>query len=91
MPCWTAAASVQQSRLAVKADPFEDKKNRESREDFAPDGKLGDIASDRVLDDPMRSTSFGDQECTEPPALSEFISDDALVNQDAEAPKPCLS
>ena len=58
---------AQQPHLAVKAAILEDK-TRESLEDFAQDGRLGDISSDRVLD-PMRLTSFGDQEYTEPPAL----------------------
>ena len=68
----------QQPRFAVKADILEDKKTRESLEDFAQDGRLRDISSDRVHD-PMRLTSFGDQDYTEPPALP--CRDDALVNQ----------
>ena len=48
--------------------------------------KHGDISSARVDDDPMRLTSFSDQESTEPPALSE-CSDGALVDEGAEAPK----
>ena len=71
---------AQQPRLAMKADALEDKKTRESTEDFAQDGRLGDITSDRVHD-PMRLTSFGDQGYTEPPALP--CKNDALV-------KPCL-
>ena len=59
---------AQQPRLVVKADVLEDKKTRESREDFAPDGRLGDISSDRVHD-PMRLTSFDEQQYIEPPAL----------------------
>ena len=39
---------TQQPRLVVKANVLEDKKTRESREDFAPDGRLKDISSDRV-------------------------------------------
>ena len=69
---------AQQPRLAVKVDVLEDKKTCESREDFAQDGRLGDISSDRVHD-PMRLTSFGDQDYTEPPALP--CRDDALVSQ----------
>ena len=50
-----------QPRLAMKADVQEDKTTRESTEDFAQDGRLGDISyisSDRVHD-PMRLASFG--------------------------------
>ena len=79
---------AQQPRLAMKADVLEDKKTRESTEDFAQDGRLGDISSDRVHD-PMRLTSFGDQDYTDPPALP--CRDDALVNQGHEVAKPCLS
>ena len=39
---------AQQPRLVVKADVLEGKKTRESRKDFAPDGRLEDIPSDRV-------------------------------------------
>ena len=77
-----------QPRLAMKADVQEDKKNRESTEDFAQDGRLGDISSDRVHD-PMRLTSFGDKDYTEPPALP--CRDDALVNQGHKVANPCLS
>ena len=45
----------------MKVDVLEDKKTRESREDFTQGGRLGDILSDRVHD-PMRLTSFGDQD-----------------------------
>ena len=79
---------AQQPRLAVKTDVLDDKETSESREDFAPDGRLGDISSDRVHD-PMRLTSFGDQEYIKPPALP--CRDDALVNQGHEVPIPCLS
>ena len=34
----------------MKADVLEDKKTRESREDFVQDGRLGDISSDRFHD-----------------------------------------
>ena len=71
----------------MKAGVLEDKKTRESTEDFAH-GRLGDISSDRVHD-PMRLTSFGDQHYTEPPALP--CRDDALVNQGHEVAKPCFS
>ena len=79
---------AQQPRLAVKADVQQDKETRESTEYFAQDGRLGDISSDPVHD-PMRLTSFGHQDYTEPPALP--CRDDALVNQDQEMAKPCLS
>ena len=79
---------AQQPRLAVKADVLDDEKTRESREDFVPDGRLGDVSSDRIHD-PMRLTSFGDQGYIEPPALP--CRDDALVNQGPEVPKLCLS
>ena len=79
---------AQQPRLAMKADVLEDKKIRESTEDFAQDGRLRDIPSDRVHD-PMRLTIFGDQDYTETPALP--CRDDALVNQGHEVAKPCLS
>ena len=77
-----------QPSLAMKADVQGDKKTRESTEDFTQDGILGDISSDRVHD-PMRLTSFGDKDYTEPPALPS--RDDALVNQGHEVAKPCLS
>ena len=77
-----------QPRLAMKADVQEDKKTREITEDFAQDGRLGDISSDRVHD-PMHLTSFGDKDYTEPPAFP--CRDDALVNQGHEVAKPCLS
>ena len=77
-----------QPRLAVKADVQEDKKTRKSTEDFAQNGILGDISSDRVHD-PMRLTSFGDKDYIKHPALP--CSDDALVNQGHEVAKPCLS
>ena len=79
---------AQQPRLAMNADVLEDKKTRESTEDFTQDGILGDISSDRVHD-PMRLTSFGDQDYTEPPALP--CRDDAPVNQGHGVAKPCLS
>ena len=52
---------VQQPRLVVKADVLKYKEICESREDFAPGGKMGDISSDRVHD-LMCLTSFDDQE-----------------------------
>ena len=79
---------AQQPRLAMKADVLEDKKTRESMEDFARDERLGDIFSDRA-NDPMRLTSFGDQDYTEPPALP--CRNEALVNEGHEVAKPCLT
>ena len=55
----------------------------------ADDEKHGDISSDQINDDPTRLTSFGD-ESTEPPAPT-ISSDNALIDKDAEAPKPCIS
>ena len=79
---------AQQPRLGMEADVLEDKKTGESTENFAENGRLGDISSDRVSD-PMRWTSFGDQGYTEPPALP--CRDDALANQGHEVAKPCFS
>ena len=76
-----------QPRLVMEADVQEDKKTRESTEDFAQDGILGDISSD-LVHDLMRLTSFGDKDYTESPALPS--RDDALVNQGHEVAKPCL-
>ena len=39
----------------------------------------------------MRLTGFDVQEYAESPALSEYISDDALVSQGAKVPTPFLS
>jgi hypothetical protein len=77
-----------QPRLAMEADVKEDDKTREGVEDFAQDGILGDISSDRAHD-PTSLTSLGDNDCTDPPALPS--RDDALVNQSHEVAKPCLS
>ena len=77
-----------QPHLAMKADVQEDKKTRESTEDFAQDGILGDVSSDRVHD-PMRLTGFGDKDYTEPPTLP--CRDNTLVNQSHKVAKPCLS
>ena len=79
---------AQQPRLAMNADVLENKKTRESTEDFAQDGRLGDTSSDQVHD-PMRLIIFGDQDYTEPPALP--CRDDTLINQGHEVAKPCLS
>ena len=54
---------AKQPRLAMKPDVLDNKKTRKSTEDFAQDGRLGDISSDRVHD-PMCLTSFGDQDYT---------------------------
>ena len=54
------------------------------------DKKYGDILSARVDDDPMRFISFGDQEFIELSTDTEKVIGDALVDEGAEAPKPCL-
>ena len=81
---------AQQPRLATEANVEPDMKTRKRTEDAVADrAKQGDNnSSARVDHDPMRLTSFGD-DSTEPPALP--CRDDALVDQGAEAPKPCLS
>ena len=62
-------------------------KTREGMEGVVADNeKYEDISSARVDDDPMRLTSFGDQESTESLALSE-CRDDALVDEGAEGPR----
>ena len=67
-------------------------KTRECMEGAAADDeKYGDLASVRVDDDPMRLTSFGNQEFTELSPASEKGIGDALVNEGAEVPKPYLS
>ena len=58
-------------------------------EDGAADEKCGDTSSARVDDNPMRRTSFGDQELTESSALTK-CSDDALATK-APKRKPRLS
>ena len=57
-PAGVQQLRAQQPRLTVKEDTPGDKKTRESRKGFAPDGRLGDILSDRVHDDPVRLISF---------------------------------
>ena len=42
-PAGLQQPQAQQQRLAVKADAFKDKKTRESREDFARNGRFKDI------------------------------------------------
>ena len=66
-------------------------KTRERMEGAAADDdKYGDISSALVDDEPMHLTSSGDQESAEPLLASEKGIDDALVDEDAEAPKPHL-
>ena len=51
---------VQQPRLVVKADAFQDKNVGESKKGCSPDGRLEDISSVQVEDDPRGWTSFGE-------------------------------
>ena len=78
---------AQQPHLAITADGKQDKKTRDSTDDVAPDERYGDISCVRVKD-PISQTSFGDEEYAELPALAES-SDNALVDEGTEAPKPC--
>ena len=88
-PAGLQQLQAQQPRLVVKAGAFLDKRDRENKEAFAPHGRSGDISSNRVHDDPMGWTSFGNT--TVLSALTIICSDDALVNEGPEASKPCLS
>ena len=79
---------VRHSRLAVKADVFQDKKNPDRKEDVATYERLEDIPSVRV-DDPMSQTSSSDPaKLLEAPEKS---IGDALVDEGAEASEPSLS
>ena len=80
---------AQQPRLAAKEDEEQDIKTHERTEGAAVDDKkCGDISSARVYDNPTSLASFGN--LPKPPVLPEFIDND-LVDEGAEAPKPCLS
>ena len=82
---------AQQPRLVAEADVKLDIKTRERVEGAAADDeKYGEISSARVDDDPMRLTSFGDQEFTEPSLAPEKDIGDVPVDEGAEAPKPHL-
>ena len=83
---------VRQPRLTMEADVPADKKTRERTEGAAAavQAKHGDSCpAKRVQAGPMSSTSFGD-DFTGPPTLP-YSRDDALVDNDAVAPKSCLS
>ena len=81
---------VRQSRLAMEADVTSDTKTRNRMEDVAVERVIsGDSSSAEVDPDPMLLTSFGD-DSNRPPALP-CSRHDALVDNDAAAPKPCLS
>ena len=79
-----------QPRLAPEADVEPDTKARKRTEDAAADrAKHGDRSSSfRVDHDPMCMINFGD-DSTEPPAPKKSVGD-ALVDEGAEALKPCL-
>ena len=82
---------AQHPRLAAKSDVNLDMTTRERMKGAAADDeKYRDISSAWVDDDPMRLTSFRNQESTETSALSKK-SDDALVDEGAKAPKSRLS
>ena len=79
---------AQQPRLLTETNVKIDIKSRKHMECAAANGiKHGYTSFARVDHDPMRQTSFGD-DFTESPAL--ICRDDALVDEGAEAPKPCL-
>ena len=68
-----------------------DRNTRERTDSAAADEETyGDTSSARVDHDPMRLTSFGNQEFTEPSLAPEKNIGDALINEGAEAPKPHL-
>ena len=81
---------ARQPRLATEADVEPDTETRKRMEDAAADrAKHGDKSSStRVDHNPIRLISFGD-DTTEPPVPERSIRD-ALVDEGAEAPKPCL-
>ena len=79
---------ARQPRLAAKTDVKQYKNTCDRKEDVAPDERYGDISSVRATD-PMSQTSFGDKKFTEPSALPK-CSDNALVDEGIEAPKPHL-
>ena len=74
----------------MEADVEQDMETQARKKDAAADAKFGDILSVEADDDPTSLTSFGDKEFTESLAPTKY-SGDALVDQDAEAPKLCLS
>ena len=81
---------VRQPRLAMEADGPADEKTRERTEgaDKAVQAMHGDsFFANRLDPDPICSTSFGVK--VEPPSLP--CRDDVVVENDAAAPKSCLS
>ena len=80
---------AQQPRLAAKADVKQDKNTHDRKKGVAPDERYRDLSSVRIAD-PMSQASFGDEEFTEPSALTK-CSDGALVDEGTKAPKPRLS
>ena len=82
---------ARQPRLAMEADAPSDTKTHKRMEDaVAVQAKHGGSCSANQVDpDPMCLTSFGN-DSTGPPALP-CTMDDALVDNGAAAPKPCLS
>ena len=81
---------AQQTRLAIEAEIETYMKTCKRTEGTAADVvKHGGTSSARVDHDPMRQTSFGEENSTEPPAFP-ICRDDALVDEGAKAPKLCL-
>ena len=82
---------AQQPRLAMEADITKDAKTRKRTEGAATAERVisGYNSSTEVDPDPICPASFGD-DSTGPPALP-CSRDDALVDNGASVPKPCLS
>ena len=82
---------ARQPPLTMEADVPSETKTRKRMEDAAAvQAKHGDSCSAKKVDpDPMCLTSLGD-DSTGPPAFS-CTTDDALVDNGAVTPKPCLS
>ena len=77
-------------RLATEADVLTDTKTRKCVKDVASAQVISGYNSSAQVDiDPMCLTSFSDNS-TGPPALP-YARDDALIDNGAAAPKPCLS
>ena len=82
---------TRQPRLTMEADMPSDTKTRNRTEDIEADRVIsGNRSSANQVDpDQMCPTSFG-HDFTGPPALP-CLRDDAMVDNGAAAPKPCLS
>ena len=82
---------ARQPRLTVGADVTSDKKTRKRTEGAAAAERVisEGNSSAQVDTDPIHLTSFGD-DSTGPPIFP-CLRDDALVDNGAAAPKPCLS